>query len=258
MPRYDQPPLSGGTDQANGETDQAKPYEPTLRGFPMPKTEEFSKGEDAKREELIKEALAKVEAELDNERKREYCEDIVKEIQRIGGVLAENGFGSRPEDKHVAITGHVGGVNTYSRGIDVQYVTAVAARLILKGTYDDSGWQQAQEHLIYKGSDLGITKPRDEDQYNNSSQRGYVISIVTGPPVEVYSDRPLTEERKNSFHGPHQTGTVLVSFAGRYNDEAKVLRVGELGKSTNPEAYERVLAAMQDIEEELLASKETQ
>ena len=49
-----------------------------------------------------------------------------------------------------------------------------------------------------------------------------------------------------------------MSFAGRYNDEAKVLRVGELGKSTNPEAYERVLAAMQDIEEELLASKETQ
>lgn len=247
MPRYDQP--------LSGETDRAKRYEPTLRGFPMPETEEFSKGEDAKREELIKEALAKVEAELDNERKEKYCEDIVKEIQRIGGVLAENGFGSRPEDKHVAITGHVGGVNTYSRGIDVQYVTAVAARLILKGTYDDSGWQQAPEDLIYKGSDLGITNPDDETQYN---KRGYVISIVTGRPVEVYSDRPLTEERKNSFHGPHQTGTVLVSFAGRYNDEAKVLRVGELGKPTNPEAYERVLAVMQDIEAELLAGEEKQ
>lgn len=251
MPRYDQPPLSGGTDRA-------KRYEPTLRGFPMPETEEFSKGEDAKREELIKEALAKVEAELNNERKEKYCEDIVKEIQRIGGVLAENGFGSRPEDKHIAVTGYVGGENRYSRGIYVQYETAVAARVILKGTYDDSGWQQAPEDLIYKGSDLGITKPRDEDQYNNSSQRGYIISIVTGRPVEVYSDRPLTEERKNSFHGPHQTGTVLVSFAGRYNDEAKVLRVGELGRSTNPEAYERVLAVMQDIEAELLAGEETQ
>lgn len=248
MPRYDQP--------LSGETDRAKRYEPTLRGFPMPETEEFSKGEDAKRAKLIEEALAKVEAELNNERKEKYCEDIVKEIQRIGGVLAENGFGSRPEDKHVAITGHVGGVNTYSRGIDVQYVTAVAARLILKGTYDDSGWQQAQEHLIYKGSDdWDITDPHDEAQYN---KRGYVISIVTGRPVEVYSDRPLTEERKNSFHGPHQTGTVLVSLAGRYNDEAKVLRVGELGKSTNPKAYELVLAAMQDAEAELLAGEETQ
>lgn len=222
----------------------------------MPKTEEFSKGEDAKREELIKEALAKVEAELDNERKREYCEDIVKEIQRIGGVLAENGFGSRPEDKHVAITGHVGGVNTYSRGIDVQYVTAVAARLILKGTYDDSGWQQAQEDLIYKWSDdWDITDPHDETQYNKG---GYAISIVTGPAVEVYSDRPLTDERKDSYRDFHQPGTVLVSFAGRYNDDAKVLRVGELGKSTNPKAYELVLAAMQDAEAELLAGEETQ
>ena len=247
MPRYDQP--------LSGETDRAKRYEPTLRGFPMPETEEFSKGEDAKRAKLIEEALAKVEAELNNERKEKYCEDIVKEIQRIGGVLAENGFGSRPEDKHVAITGHVGGENTYWRGIDVQYVTAVAARVILKGTYDDSGWQQAEEDLIYKGSDLDITNPDDEAQYN---KRGYVISIVTGRPVEVYSDRPLTEERKNSFHGPHQTGTVLVSLAGRYNDEAKVLRVGELGKSTNPKAYELVLAAMQDAEAELLAGEETQ
>lgn len=247
MSRHDQP-LSGETD--------TKPYEPTLRGFPMPKTEEFSKGEDAKREELIKEALAKVEAELDNERKREYCEDIVKEIQRIGGVLAENGFGSRPEDKHVAVTSYVGGETRYSRGIDVQYVTAVAARVILKGTYDDSGWQQAQEDLIYKGSDdCDITDPHDETQYNKG---GYAISIVTGPAVEVYSDRPLTDERKNRYRDFHQPGTVLVSFAGRYNDDAKVLRVGELGKSTNPKAYELVLAAMQDAEAELLAGEETQ
>lgn len=247
MSQYDRP--------LSGEADQAKPYEPELQGFPMPKTEEFSEGEDAKRAKLIEEAMAKVEATLDNERKEKYCEDIVEEIQRIGGVLAEKGFGSRPEDKHVAITGHVGGENTYWRGIDVQYVTAVAARVILKGTYDDSGWQQAEEDLIYKGSDLDITNPDDETQYN---KRGYVISIVTGRPVEVYSDRPLTEERKNSFHGPHQTGTVLVSFARQHNDNAKVLRVGELGKPTNPKAYELVLAAMQDIEEELPASKETQ
>ena len=247
MSQYDRP--------LSGEADQAKPYEPELQGFPMPKTEEFSEGEDAKRAKLIEEAMAKVEATLDNERKEKYCEDIVEEIQRIGGVLAEKGFGSRPEDKHVAITGHVGGENTYWRGIDVQYVTAVAARVILKGTYDDSGWQQAEEDLIYKGSDLDITNPDDETQYN---KRGYVISIVTGRPVEVYSDRPLTEERKNSFHGPHQPGTVLVSFAGRYNDEAKVLRAGELGKSTNLKAYELVLAAMQDIEAELLAGEETQ
>lgn len=246
MPRYDHLP--------SGETKQ-EPYKPELQGFPMPKTEEFSEGEGAKRAKLIEEAMAKVEAELNNERKEKYCEDIVAEIQRIGRVLAEKGFGSRPEDKHVAITGHVGGENTYWRGIDVQYVTAVAARVILKGTYDDSGWQQAEEDLIYKGSDLDITNPDDEAQYN---KRGYVISIVTGRPVEVYSDRPLTEERKNSFHGPHQRGTVLVSFAGRYNDEAKVLRVGELGKPTNPEAYERVLAVMQDIEADLLAGEETQ
>ena len=74
----------------------------------------------------------------------------------------------------------------------------------------------------------------------------------------MYSDRPLTDERKDSYRDFHQPGTVLVSFAGRYNDEAKVLRVGELGKSTNPKAYELVLAAMQDIEEELPASKEAQ
>jgi len=221
----------------------------------MPETEEFSKGEDAKRAKLIEEALAKVEAELNNERKEKYCEDIVKEIQRLSGVLAENGFGSRPEDKHVAVTSYVGGENRYSRGAYVQYETAVVARFLPKGAYDDGGWQQAPEDLIYKGSDLGITDPHDEAQYN---KRGYIISIVTGRPVEVYSDRPLTEERKNSFHGPHQRGTVLVSFAGRYNDDAKVLRVGELGKPTNPEAYERVLAVMQDIEAGLLAGEEKQ
>lgn len=249
MSRYDQPP--------SGETKQ-EPYKPELRDFPTPKTQEFRKGIHDEYTRRMEEAEQKIKADLAREDNERRCEDIANEIQRIGGVLAENGFGSRPEDKHIAVTGYVGGENRYSRGIYVQYETAVAARVILKGTYDDSGWQQAPEDLIYKGSDLGITKPRDEDQYNNSSQRGYIISIVTGRPVEVYSDRPLTEERKNSFHGPHQTGTVLVSFAGRYNDEAKVLRVGELGKSTNPEAYERVLAAMQDIEEELLASKETQ
>lgn len=242
----------------SGETKQQELYKPKLRGFPTPKTQEFREGIHDEYTRRMEEAEQKIKADLAREDNERRCEDIANEIQRIGGVLAENGFGSRPEDKHIAVTGYVGGENRYSRGIYVQYETAVAARVILKGTYDDSGWQQAPEDLIYKGSDLGITKPRDEDQYNNSSQRGYIISIVTGRPVEVYSDRPLTEERKNSFHGPHQTGTVLVSFAGRYNDEAKVLRVGELGKSTNPEAYERVLAAMQDIEEELLASKETQ
>ena len=247
MSRYDQP--------LNGETDQAKPYEPELQGFPMPKTEEFSEGEGAKRAKLIEEAMAKVEAELNNERKEKYCEDIVAEIQRIGRVLAEKGFGSRPEDKHVAMSSHAGDETENFRGSFVQYETAVVARLIPKGARDDSGWGQAQETSIRKWSDCDITDPHNETQYN---KRGYVISIVTGRPVEVYSDRPLTEERKNSFHGPHQRGTVLVSFAGRYNDEAKVLRVGELGKPTNPEAYERVLAVMQDIEADLLAGEETQ
>ena len=250
MPRYDQP--------LSSETKQQEPYKPKVRDFPTPKTQEFRKGIHDEYTRRMEEAEQKIKADLAREDNERRCEDIVDEIRRIGRVLAEKGFGSRSEDKHVAVTSYAGGETRYSRGIDVQYVTAVAARLILKGTYDDSGWQQAQEHLIYKGSDLGITNPRDEDQYNNSSQRGYVISIVTGPPVEVYSDRPLTEERKNSFHGPHQTGTVLVSFAGRYNDDAKVLRVGELGKPTNPKAYERVLAVMQDIEAELLAGEETQ
>ena len=247
LSRYDQP--------LNGETAPAQPYEPELQGFPMPKTEEFSEGEGAKRAKLIEEAMAKVEAELNNERKEKYCEDIVAEIQRIGRVLAEKGFGSRPEDKHVAMSSHAGDETENFRGSFVQYETAVVARLIPKGARDDSGWGQAQETSIRKWSDCDITDPHNETQYN---KRGYVISIVTGRPVEVYSDRPLTEERKNSFHGPHQRGTVLVSFAGRYNDEAKVLRVGELGKPTNPEAYERVLAVMQDIEADLLAGEETQ
>ena len=221
----------------------------------MPKTEEFSEGEDAEREELIKKALAKVEAKLDNERKENYCEDIVEEIQRIGRVLAENGFGSLPEDKHVVVNDHAGDETRRFRGSFVQYETAVVARLIPKGARDDSGWGQAQEDLIYKGRDCGITNPYDEAQYNKG---GYIISIVTGPAVEVYSDRPLTDEQKDYRRGLHKPGTVLVSFARRYNDEAKVLRVGELGKSTNPEAYELVLAAMQDIEKELPASKETQ
>ena len=246
MPQYDHPP--------SGETKQ-EPYKPKLRDFPTPNTQEFRDGINDEYTRRMEEAEQKIKADLAREDNERRCEDIANEIQRIGGVLAENGFGSRPEDKHIAVTGYVGGENRYSRGIYVQYETAVAARVILKGTYDDSGWQQAEEDLIYKGSDLDITNPDDEAQYN---KRGYVISIVTGRPVEVYSDRPLTEERKNSFHGPHQRGTVLVSFAGRYNDEAKVLRVGELGKPTNPEAYERVLAVMQDIEADLLAGEETQ
>ena len=246
MPRFDQPPC--------GETKQ-EPYKPKLRDFPTPKTQEFRERIHDEYTRRMEEAEQKIKADLAREDNERRCEDIANEIQRLGRVLAENGFGSRPEDKHVAVTSYVGGENRYLRGIDVQYKTAVAARVILKGTYDDSGWQQAEEDLIYKGSDLDITNPDDETQYN---KRGYVISIVTGRPVEVYSDRPLTEERKNSFHGPHQTGTVLVSFARQHNDNAKVLRVGELGKPTNPEAYERVLAVMQDIEAELLAGEETQ
>lgn len=247
MLRYDQP-LSGETK-----------YKPKLRDFPMPKTEEFTEEEDAKRAELIEEAMAKVEAKLGKERKEKYCEDIVAEIQRIGGVLAEKGFGSRPEeDKRVVVTSYVGGESTNSCGVYVGYVPAVVARFIPKGAYDDSGWQQAPEDLVYKGGDYDVTDPYDKAQYDKSSQRGYIISIVTGPAVEVYSDRPLTDERKNRYRDFHQPGTVLVSFAGRYNDDAKVLRVGELGKSTNPKAYELVLAAMQDIEAELLAGEETQ
>ena len=224
----------------------------------MPETEEFSKGEDAKRAKLIEEALAKVEAELNNERKEKYCEDIVKEIQRLGGVLAENGFGSRPEDKHVVVSSHAGDETENFRGSFVQYETAVVARLIPKGARDDSGWGQAQETSIRKWSDCDITDPHNETQYNKG---GYIISIVTGPAVEVYSDRPLTEEQKDYRRGLHQRGTVLVTLAGRCNDEPKILDVGKLEwltDSVDPKAYELVLAAMQDIEEELPASKETQ
>lgn len=251
MSRYDQP--------LSGETDQAKPYKPVLRDFPMPKTEEFSEGEDAEREELIKKALAKVEAKLDNERKEKYCEDIVGEIQRIGRVLAENGFGSQPEDKHVVVTSYAGGESTYSRGNFVQYETAVVARVLHEGNPTGALNQWATEHQIFKGSECKITDPYDEEQYKNARQKGINISVVTGPAVEVYSDRPLTEERKDYYRDFYPVGTLLVTSAGRCNDEAKVLRVGgRLGDSTNPKVYELVLAAMQDTEAELLASKETQ
>lgn len=251
MSRYDQP--------LSGETDQAKPYKPVLRDFPMPKTKEFSEGEDAEREELIKEALAEVEAKLDNERKEKYCEDIVEEIQRIGRVLAENGFGSRPEDKHVAVTSYAGGESTYSRGNFVQYETAVVARVLREGDPTGALNQWATEDQIFKGSECKITDPYNEEQYKNAQQEGINISVVTGPAVEVYSDRPLTEERKDYYRDFYPVGTLLVTSAGRCNDEAKVLRVGgRLGDSTNPKAYELVLAAMQDIEAELLAGEETQ
>lgn len=246
MSRYDHLP--------SGETKQ-EPYKPELRDFPTPKTQEFRKGINDEYTRRMEEAEQKIKADLAREDNERRCEDIANEIQRLGRVLAENGFGSRSEDKHVAVTSYAGGETRYSRGNYIQYETAVAARFLPKGARDDSGWGQAEEDSIHKGRDCDITDPHNEAQYNKG---GYIISIVTGPAVEVYSDRPLTDERKNRYRDFHQPGTVLVSFAGRYNDEAKVLRVGELGKSTNPEAYERVLAAMQDIEEELLASKETQ
>lgn len=251
MSRYDQP--------LNGETDQAKPYEPELQGFPMPKTEEFSEGEGAKRAKLIEEAMAKVEAELNNERKEKYCEDIVAEIRRIGRVLAEKGFGSRSEDKHVAVTSYAGGETRDSRGNFVQYETAVVARVLREGSPTGALNQWATEDQIFKGSECKITDPYNEEQYKNAQQEGINISVVTGPAVEVYSDRPLTEERKDYYRDFYPVGTVLVTSAGRCNDEAKVLRVGgRLGDSTNPKAYELVLAAMQDIEKGLPASKETQ
>ena len=247
MSQYDQP--------LSGETDQTKPYKPVLRDFPMPKTQEFRGGINDEYTRRMEEAEQKIKADLAREDNERRCEDIANEIQRLGGVLAENGFGSRPEDKHVVVSSHAGDETENFRGSFVQYETAVAARLIPKGARDDSGWGQAQETSIRKWSDCDITDPHNETQYNKG---GYIISIVTGPAVEVYSDRPLTDEQKDYRRGLHKPGTVLVSFARRYNDEAKVLRVGELGKSTNPEAYELVLAAMQDIEEELPASKEAQ
>ena len=156
------------------------------------------------------------------------------------------------------MSSHAGDETENFCGSFVQYETAVAARLIPKGARDDSGWGQAQEISIHKGRDCNITNPHDEAQYNKG---GYIISIVTGPAVEVYSDRPLTEEQKDYRRGLHQRGTVLVTLAGRCNDEPKILDVGKLEwltDSVDPKAYELVLAAMQDIEEELLASKETQ
>ena len=247
MSRYDQP--------LSGETDQAKPYKPVLRDFPMPKTEEFSEGEGVERAKLIEEAIAKVDAKIDNKRKEKYCEDIVGEIQRIGGVLAEKGFGSRPEDKHVVVSDQTQSIMpTY-----VQYETAVVARVLREGNPTGALNQWATEDQIFKGSECKITDPYNEEQYKNAQQEGINISVVTGPAVEVYSDRPLTEERKDYYRDFYQPGTVLVTSAGRCNDEAKMLRVGgRLGDSTNPKAYELVLAAMQDIEEELPASKETQ
>ena len=246
MPQYDHPP--------SGETKQ-EPYKPELQDFPTPKTQEFRKGIHDEYTRRMEEAEQKIKADLAREDNERRCEDIVDEIWRIGRVLAEKGFGSRSEDKHVAVTSYAGGETRYSRGNYIQYETAVAARFLPKGARDDSGWGQAEEDSIHKGRDCDITDPHNEAQYNKG---GYIISIVTGPAVEVYSDRPLTDERKNRYRDFHQPGTVLVSFAGRYNDEAKVLRAGELGKSTNLKAYELVLAAMQDIEAELLAGEETQ
>lgn len=251
MSQYDQP--------LSGETDQAKLYKPVLRDFPMPKTEEFNEGEDVERAKLIEEAIAKVDVKIDNKRKEKYCEDIVGEIQRIGRVLAENGFGSRPEDKHVAVTSYAGGETVYSRGNFVQYETAVVARVLHEGNPTGALNQWATEDQIFKGSECKITDPYDKEQYKNAQQEGINISVVTGSAVEVYSDRPLTEEQKDYYRDFYQPGTVLVTSAGRCNDEAKVLRVGgRLGDSTNPKVYELVLAAMQDIEEELPASKEAQ
>ena len=246
MPRYDQPP--------SGETKQ-EPYKPKLRDFPTPKTQEFRERIHDEYTRRMEEAEQKIKADLAREDNERRCEDIANEIQRLGRVLAENGFGSRSEDKHVAVTSYAGGETRYSRGNYIQYETAVAARFLPKGARDDSGWGQAEEDSIHKGRDCDITDPHNEAQYNKG---GYIISIVTGPAVEVYSDRPLTDEQKDRYRDFHQPGTVLVSFAGRYNDEAKVLRAGELGKSTNLKAYELVLAAMQDIEAELLAGEEKQ
>ena len=250
MPRYDQP--------LSSETKQQEPYKPELRDFPTPNTQEFRDGINDEYTRRMEEAEQKIKADLAREDNERRCEDIANEIQRLGGVLAENGFGSRPEDKHIAVTGYVGGENRYSRGIYVQYETAVVARLIPKGARDDSGWGQAQETSIRKWSDCDITDPHTETQCNKG---GYIISIVTDPAVEVYSDRPLTEEQKDYRRGLHQRGTVLVTLAGRCNDEPKILDVGKLEwltDSVDPKAYELVLAAMQDIEEELPASKEAQ
>lgn len=250
MPRYDQP--------LSSETKQQEPYKPELRDFPTPNTQEFRKGINDEYTRRMEEAEQKIKADLAREDNERRCEDIANEIQRLGGVLAENGFGSRPEDKHVVVSSHAGDETENFRGSFVQYETAVVARLIPKGARDDSGWGQAQETSIRKWSDCDITDPHNETQYNKG---GYIISIVTGPAVEVYSDRPLTEEQKDYRRGLHQRGTVLVTLAGRCNDEPKILDVGKLEwltDSVDPKAYELVLAAMQDTEAELLAGEETQ
>ena len=250
MPRYDQP--------LSSETKQQEPYKPELRDFPTPNTQEFRDGINDEYTRRMEEAEQKIKADLAREDNERRCEDIANEIQRLGGVLAENGFGSRPEDKHVVVSSHSGDQTENFRGSFVQYETAVAARLIPKGARDDSGWGQAQETSIRKWSDCDITDPHNETQYNKG---GYIISIVTDPAVEVYSDRPLTEEQKDYRRGLHQRGTVLVTLAGRCNDEPKILDVGKLEwltDSVDPKAYELVLAAMQDIEAELLAGEETQ
>ena len=251
MPRYDQP--------LSGETKQQEPYKPELRDFPMPKTQEFRGGINDEYTRRMEEAEQKIKADLAREDNERRCEDIANEIQRIGGVLAENGFGSRPEDKHVVVTSYAGGETRDSRGNFVQYETAVVARVLREGNPTGALNQWATEDQIFKGSECKITDPYNEEQYKNAQQEGINISVVTGPAVEVYSDRPLTEERKDYYRDFYQPGTVLVTFAGRCNDEAKVLRAGgRLGDSTNPKVYELVLAAMQDIEEELSASKEAQ
>ena len=250
MPRYDQP--------LSSETKQQEPYKPELRDFPTPNTQEFRDGINDEYTRRMEEAEQKIKADLAREDNERRCEDIANEIQRLGGVLAENGFGSRPEDKHVVVSSHAGDETRNFRGSFVQYETAVVARLIPKGARDDSGWGQAQETSIRKWSDCDITDPHNETQYNKG---GYIISIVTGPAVEVYSDRPLTEEQKDYRRGLHQRGTVLVTLAGRCNDEPKILDVGKLEwltDSVDPKAYELVLAAMQDTEAELLAGEETQ
>ena len=176
MSRYDHLP--------SGETKQ-EPYKPELRDFPTPKTQEFRKGINDEYTRRMEEAEQKIKADLAREDNERRCEDIAYEIQRLGRVLAENGFGSRSEDKHVAVTSYAGGETRYSRGNYIQYETAVAARFLPKGARDDSGWGQAEEDSIHKGRDCDITDPHNEAQYNKG---GYIISIVTGPAVEVYSD----------------------------------------------------------------------
>lgn len=253
MSQYDQP--------LSGETDQAKPYEPTLRDFPMPKTEKFSEGENAEREELIKEALTEVEAKLDNKRKEKYCEDIVGEIQRIGGVLTEKGFGSRPEDKHIVVSDQTRSIMpTY-----VQYETAVVARFLHEGDPTGALNQWATEDQIFKGSECKITDPYDEEQYKNAQQEGINISVVTGPATKVYSGyhESLPEDVQRLFLDHFEPGTVLVSAAGQCKSGAMKLHVGSLSlggirTSDDLRPYELVLAAMQDTEAELLAGEEKQ